>query len=444
MRNTKKRFLTSALLFAIFVSGFSQITIKGDIEGATTAAHVYLYQFYGPQRVKFDSTNIKDGAFLFSYQKNIPRGFYQLGTTPKNGAVLILGNESVDLKVNDATGEITILNSKENKVFAEFREYNQKVVKENEALNKEWGTMSASDSNYVSRLGVLRTRLDAIKQTQNKYYSEIAKTNPDLFVSKIAKLFIETPAETKENFFDSGFLKDDELYRSDLLSNKILIYYRVHVPKNVTGWLNAADVVLGNTLEKTPQREVAYLFLTNLFLSGAPDYAHQIATRYKAEFPNSKHYKYLAARLPKPPPGIGDMAIDIAQPNENGEVQKLSDLRGKYVLLDFWASWCGPCRKENPTVVQAYQKYKDLGFTVFGVSLDKSKDKWLAAIKKDNLTWTHVSDLKGWKSEAAALYKVRGIPTSFLIDPSGKIIYKNLRGDRLNKTLGELLLNKDK
>ena len=109
-------------------------------------------------------------------------------------------------------------------------------------------------------------------------------------------------------------------------------------------------------------------------------------------------------------------------------------------MLDFWASWCPPCRAENPNVVAAYQKFKNNNFTVLSISLDNNKDKWKEAIKEDHLTWTHVSDLKGWQSDVAALYGVQAIPTNFLIDPSGKIIATNLRGARLQKTLEEQLI----
>lgn len=110
-------------------------------------------------------------------------------------------------------------------------------------------------------------------------------------------------------------------------------------------------------------------------------------------------------------------------------------------MLDFWAAWCGPCRAENPNVVEAFNKYKDKNFTVLGVSLDQpgKKENWLQAIKDDNLTWTNVSDLKFWNNEAAKLYGVRGIPQNYLIGPDGKILAKNLRGEQLHKTLSELL-----
>ncbi|MFN5427984.1 MAG: peroxiredoxin family protein, partial [Bacteroidota bacterium] len=126
-------------------------------------------------------------------------------------------------------------------------------------------------------------------------------------------------------------------------------------------------------------------------------------------------------------------------PDPSGKMISLKSFRGKYVLVDFWASWCGPCRQENPTVVAAFNRFKDKNFTVLGVSLDDNKAKWLKAIQDDKLAWTHVSDLKQWESIVVSLYQFQGIPYNVLIDPDGKIIASELRGDDLEKMLASVL-----
>jgi peroxiredoxin len=169
--------------------------------------------------------------------------------------------------------------------------------------------------------------------------------------------------------------------------------------------------------------------------------AELLVNEYKGKYPNviasvEKSFSKLRTSTP------GAQAPDFSGPTPSGEMIALSDLKGKVVLLDFWASWCGPCRRENPNVVKMYEKYADKGFEILGVSLDKDKARWEKAIADDGLEWLHISDLKHWGSEYAALYGVRSIPDTILLDAEGKIIARNLRGKALEQRLEQLFSGK--
>ena len=165
----------------------------------------------------------------------------------------------------------------------------------------------------------------------------------------------------------------------------------------------------------------------------------ELADKFQQELPDSRYTQQFVeqinalSRL-----AIGMTAPDIALPSPEGDTVRLSSLRGNYVMVDFWAAWCKPCRMENPNVVRLYEEYKDKGFEIYGVSLDRTKDAWVDAIAQDDLTWKHVSDLQYFNSEAASLYNINAIPATVLLDKEGKIIAKNLRGQALEDKLAEI------
>ncbi|MGX5817576.1 redoxin domain-containing protein [Chitinophaga lutea] len=195
---------------------------------------------------------------------------------------------------------------------------------------------------------------------------------------------------------------------------------------------------------ETHKSSIVALDVLKEYLGSTPEYAEGKAAFDKLDksVRESKSGVKYGERLEKVKAvAIGNAAPAFSQNDTEGKPVSLASFRGKYVLIDFWASWCGPCRAENPHVVEAFNQYKDKNFTVLGVSLDRpdAKDKWIKAIADDKLAWTQVSDLNFWQNEVAQLYAVNSIPQNFLVDPKGIIVAKNLRGDKLKEKLAELL-----
>ena len=339
------------------------------------------------------------------------------------------------------------------------------------------GKKTLKDSSQISADGKFSVKTTAA--TESLYELRLKNDVPPFvtLINDANNIVIDADFNQKFNFYNvtgskaSKAIQDYFSRLSEIQREKINIYYQVDSLKK-----NNADnqrIENLNTRQKEINKEFKIYTEQVVHESGSAPFSLFILGTYQG-MANDQNYRIdgfsgeqmlgLIDDMIKKFPGRGDLAgirtsiesqipktgwvgkqaPELSLPDTEGKIVTLSSFRGKYVLVDFWASWCGPCRRENPNVVDAYNQYKGKNFTVLGVSLDRpgQKDSWLGAIHHDGLTWTHVSDLKFWDNEVAKEYGIKAIPQNLLLDPDGKIIAKNLRGDELDAKLGEVMADK--
>lgn len=293
-----------------------------------------------------------------------------------------------------------------------------------------------SDRNFITLI------LDSSQKVQIEGNAQDLPSTSKIQGSEDSRLFLELNEKSRANYRQRDSLT--KFYQAYINSVKMdsakmdSMSDALEAPFNAL--LKEHNNYLTQLIEKHSTSLVAIAAIQQLDPDEFFPYYLKLDEAISPKYPNSPfvnlfHENLLKIKKLSP----GAEAPEFALPNPDGKIISLSSFKGKIVLIDFWASWCGPCRAENPNVVKLYKKYKEKGFEIFGVSLDKEKDKWLEAIKKDGLTWTHVSDLKAWDTPLVKLYNFNGIPCTFLIDKEGKIIAKNLRGEELEEKLKEVL-----
>jgi peroxiredoxin len=462
--------MAMALLMAcqeeVPVNAFS---IDGSFDSCPLdSVHVYQLSYevggFFPQKLLSAPVVDNGGKSEFHLEGELPgQGFYLVGKAPQNMTIMVLGGEKgikLSGNCNDLRQYGQIDNSELNQSFKSFSgTFNSLQQKLNQANQQLMVGMQSQNAQFMTQA---REQILDAYGSQAFLVDSLARIHPVLASYFKANLFEPFDPENNPKGYTSALEHfGNEYLRQVDFSNPVYEHIPL-VAENVQGFTqqlvsnnvpqDQAETYFDNFLNALPEGATitrnCYAVMLNtmaqlksgLFVTYADRYRsiYMLDDKTDATLDNIMS-SIQADQKAKETLAIGAIPPEIELPTPEGGTMKLSDLRGKVVLLDFWASWCRPCRAENPNVVRVYNKYKNKGFDILSVSLDRSRGPWLQAIEKDKMTWHHVSDLKYWQSVAAKTYRVSSIPATFLLDKDGKIIAKNLRGPALEAKLKEVL-----
>lgn len=439
-----------SLLFSLSVAG-QKANIVVEANGCKA---VYLYAFNG---IDFDVvkplTSTETGEWVTDIA--VPDGpvFRYVGSRTNDVLPVVIGDSDTltitgtcgqfkkgktpDSEINAAYQELKRTFQAHNRDFSNgMRAYQAAVAKKDSAaIQKQLSALANLDQRkrtlikkttaaypVLGKVATLNTYLTFLNENKGQYQSEL-----DYFVNTYFQFVDVNDAgygdlpwtyEGNRNFANTltGAVRNEQL--ADIL---LAVYDEW--PENSRARLFA---MTGGFAALSQKKHPATIKLADAISKQYKDKYPKVIAKLSAQAATLRTF------------AAGAEAPLFSGPNPEGETISLESLRGKVVLLDFWASWCGPCRRENPNVVKLYNKYKEKGFEILGVSLDKTKDRWVKAIADDNLTWLHISDLKGWQSKYGRLYGVSSIPQTVLLDEEGKIIARNLRGAALEQKLADI------
>jgi peroxiredoxin len=337
------------------------------------------------------------------------------------------GINAVGMTMLDKEGKFTITDTAENPRFLFLRQSGKYISLL--VLNGQKLSISGDLEDINGTFRISGSRESELMWELNQEMQAAA-----IELDSLAKIYNQLREKTNNQEADDWFSRK---YQELLSDQKDFIRIFINQNFDSPASLMALSHQLGNQPVLNREADFAYFAKVDSSLSEQYPNSNMVKTLHNWVLGQKQQKNFQEAESKNV--GIGSEAPEIVLNNPDGEAVSLSSFKGKFVLLDFWAAWCSPCRRENPNLVRAYKLFNDKGFEIFQVSLDRTKEEWVGAIKNDNLNWTQVSDLKYWSSPAAKLYYVRSIPANFLIDPNGIIIAKNLRGSALEEKLHEVL-----
>jgi peroxiredoxin len=448
------------LLLTACEGGSEEVNIQGTVSGCQ-AGSLSIYTLEGNSLKTLTTLPLGSDGSLDTDVKLASDGFYWIGSTQRDIRTLVLvQGESLTLNGQcGAMAQAQVSNSPSNEAFI--------------SLNQSFTRLQQSYDNLLRQVMMRPQSLNAqTRQQLNQLYSQMqqmvdsVKQTQPLFAKALAVgVAAPPPPESGNSDPKAGFdhyagqylpladLSDPSYDHLPMLADQAgqfvlsLTQFFPDDPESVEQYLD-------KLLARFPENSLAWrnvLARTINMLEQSRFRGYETyARRYMAQYPTDPGVNRMQQVIPAIAQyykqkdeldkqfAIGKEPPEIALPNPEGKILKLSDLRGQVVLIDFWASWCGPCRRENPNVKRVYDQYRDKGFEILGVSLDRDRGKWLKAIEDDGLEWLHVSDLKFWQSAAAQAYQVSAIPKTFLIGRDGKILGKDLRGPSLEQKLAEV------